>query len=345
VARALELRLSGEEQRRLRKSHTNNTEAFEAYIKCRYFWNKRTPGGLRKGLEYAQQAIDLDPAYAPAYVGLADSYSLLGAQHSVLRPAEVFPKAQAAAERALEIDPNLAEGYASLGFVNCCSKRDWQASERNLRRAIELKPNYPTAHHWYGEILAVAGRFEESKAALARALALDPLSLAISTDLGATYYYAREYDSAVEQLREALEIDAGFVRAHLIMAAVEEQRGEFEEATARLRRVVEFSGDDAVVLSILAHSLAVAGKTQEARRLAVELQERAAQRYLSACNLAMIATGLLDFDDAYRWLERAFKEGDVNLIWLGVEPRFDPLRGDSRFQDLLRRVGLPLAHG
>ena len=341
VVRELELELSGSERRHLRKNYTDNPDAFRAYIKGRYFWSRRTPDGLRKGLEYAQQAVALDPTYAAAYVGMADTYNLLGAQHSVMPPGEAFPKARAAAERALEIEPTMAEAYASLGFVAYCLDWDWNASESHFRKAIELKPNYPTAHHWYGEFLSSVGRFEESVASLRRALALDPLSLAVSTDLGATFYYARDYERGGEELRKALEVDSGFVRAHLVFGAVQEQKGKHAEAVASLRRASELSQRDPVILSSLAHALAVAGEAREARAILKELRQLEEGRYVPPYGLALIHTGLGEREKAYSWLEKAFELRDINLLWLGVNPRFDALRADTEFKELLRRVRIP----
>jgi DNA-binding winged helix-turn-helix (wHTH) protein/tetratricopeptide (TPR) repeat protein len=343
VARRLEVELSGAERRHLRKNYTDDPEAFRAYIKGRYFWNRRTPEGLHKGLEYAQRAVALDPAYAPAYVGIADAYNLLGAQHSVIRPGEAFPKARAAAERALEIDPTMAEAYASLGFVAYCYEWDWGAAEAHFQRAFELKPNYPTAHHWYGEFLSSAGRFEEALASLRHALDLDPLSLAVDTDLGTVFYYARDYARAAEELGKALEVDAGFVRAHLVLGAVREQQGRHEEAVASLRRAAELSGQDPVVLSSLAHGLAVSGQTGEARALLEELRQSEGRRYVPPYGLALVHAGLGEREEALRWLWKAFDLREPNLLWLGVHPRFDPLRPDAGFEELVRRVGAPAA--
>jgi DNA-binding winged helix-turn-helix (wHTH) protein/Flp pilus assembly protein TadD len=344
VVRELELKLSSAEKTRLKKNYTDNPEALHAFIKGRYFWNRRTTGALKKGLEYAQQAIALDPAYAAAYVGIADTYNLLGAQHSVLSPKEAFPKARAAAQRALEIDPDMAEAYASIGFVNYCFDWDRESSENNFRKAIELKPNYPTAHHWYGEFLATTGRFTEAVAEMRQALTLDPLSLAILTDLGATFYYEREYHRSERALSEAIAVDPNFVRAHLVLAAVQEQKGEYDEAIASLRRASTLAEKDPVILSAMAHACAIAGKTREARRVLKELRQLSERRYLPPCSIALIYAGLGEMEAAHSWLEKAFEVRDMNLVWLKVNPRFDPLRSDAGFKELLRRVGAPPAN-
>lgn len=341
VTQTLELKLTGEERRRLRKSYTDSPEAFHLYIKGRYFWNKRTPDGVRKALEYAQQAIAVDPTYAPAYVGLADSFNLLGAQHGVLPPRDAFPKARVAATRALEIDDTFAEAYSSLGFLTCCYDWDWPAAEGLFRKALDLKPNYPTAAHWYGELLVTAGRFEEGVALLRRALELDPLSAPISTDLAACLYYARQYEASAEQLHKTLEIDSTFLRAHIISGAIHERLGEFEQAVAVLRRACEVSGNDPVILSSLAHALAAGGRAGEARELLGMLLRLSEHRYIPPCNVAVIHIGLDEKESAFEWLEKAYAERDMQLVWLLVNPRFDPLRGDERFDELLGRVGFP----
>jgi DNA-binding winged helix-turn-helix (wHTH) protein/tetratricopeptide (TPR) repeat protein len=338
VVRRLELELSGSEQKQLRKNYTVNPEAFRAYIKGRYFWNRRTPEGLRKGLEYGREAVALDPAYAAAYVALADTYNLLGAQHSVMPPGEAFPKARAAAERALEIDPQLAEAYASLAFGAYCFDWDWSAAESHFQTAIDLKPNYATAHHWYGEFLSAARRFEESIASLRHALALDPLSLAMSTDLGATFYYARDYERSEEELRKTLEVDEGFVRAHLILGAVREQQGRHALAVASLRRASELSSGDPVILASLAHACALNGQTREARKILKELRAESARRYIPPYSMALIHTGLGEREQAYEWLGKAVELRDINVLWLASNPRFDALREETGFTELLRRV-------
>ena len=338
VVRSLALKLSGDEQRQLAKSYTDNPEAFQIYIKGRYFWNQRTIEGIRKGLDYAQQAIALDPTYAPAYVGLADSYNLLGGQHSVLPPRESFPKARAAVLRALEIDERLAEAYASLAFINWCFEWDYAAAEQNYLKAIALKPNYPTAHHWYGELLITAGRFEEGLVQLQMAQELDPLSLAINADLAAAFYYARRYDRSENQLENLLDLNPNFIRARVILAKVWEEKREFSKALEMMRSAVELSGDEAVTISAVAHTLAVAGQPRAANKILEELQRATKHQYVSAANVAAVYVALDQKELAFEWLERAFENQDIYLIWLKVNPVFDPLRSDPRFAKLLKRV-------
>ncbi|HEV7397836.1 MAG TPA: winged helix-turn-helix domain-containing protein [Pyrinomonadaceae bacterium] len=338
VVHALALQLSGEERRQIKTSYTDSPEAFQLYLKGRYFWNQRTAEGLRKALQYAQQAIDLEPTYANAYVGLADSYNLLGAQHSVLPPRESFPRARAAALRALEIDPQMAEAYASLGFVDCCYGWDWNAAEQNYLKTIELKPNYPTAHHWYGELLTILGRAEESAAHLQLAQESDPLSLAINADNAAASYYAREYKKSEGQLCNLLELNPRFVRAHVVLGKVYTQQGKYDEALQALQQAVTLSGSDHVALSSLAYTQALAGQSAEARRTLEELKALATRRYLSAGSIALIHAALGETETAFEWLEKAFTNRDIEMVWLKVDPVFDPLRGDERLTELTRRV-------
>ena len=342
VVNSLALELSREEQRQLRSSYTDCPEAFQLYIKGRYFWNLRTPEGLRKALEYSQQAVAIDPTYAPAYVGLADSYNLLGAQHAVLAPMESFPKARAAALRALEIDAKFAEAYASLGFINCYYGWDWTSAEHNYQKAIELKPNYPTAHHWYGELLTTLSRFSEAARELQMAQQLDPLSLAINADLAASFFYSRQYDRSARQLHNLLELNPNFMRAHLLLGLVYQQEGKPEKALDTLRRAVELSSDDPVNLSALGYVLGIAGNTYEARKMIGVLRKLAIQRYVPACSLAAVFIGLGDTDSAFASLEKALEDRDIELSWLKVNPIYDSLRTDSRFLKLMSQVAASL---
>lgn len=338
VVHSLELQLSGEERKQIKKSYTDSPEAFQLYLKCRYYWNQRTADGLRKSLEYAQQAIDIEPTYAPAYVGLADSFSLLGAQHSVLPPRESFPRARAAAQRALEIDPMMAEAYASLGFIECCYAWDWAAAEKNYLKAIALKPNYPTAHHWYGELLTILGRAGEASGQLQMAQEFDPLSMAINADNAASSYYARQYEKSEAQLCNLLELNSKFVRAQVLLGKVYTQQGKHDQALETLQHALSLSPMDHVTLSTLARTQAVAGKVNEARQTLDELKTLATRRYLSSGSIALIYASLGETDVAFEWLNKAFENRDIEMIWLKVDPVFDPLRSDTRFADLVKRV-------
>lgn len=338
VMRALALQLTTAEKKLLTKRYTESPEAFQLYIKGRHFWNKRTVEGLKRGMGYAQQAIDIDPTYTMAYIGVADSYNLL-AGYAGLAPKENFPKAKAAALRAQEIDDTLAEAETSLGFVAYRYEWDWDEAEERFRRAIRLRPDYPTGHHWYGEFLATQGRFPESISELERAQQLDPLSLPINTDLGQSFFFAGQYDSAIEQMHKTLEMDRSFVRAEIILGAAYEQQGMYTEAIAALTRARAVAGANPLAMGGLGHIYAVAGKRELALEALEELKQLASERYVSAYNIAIIYAGLSDDEQALEWLGKAFENRDVWLVWLGVNPRFAGLRRDARFTELLRRIG------
>jgi TolB-like protein/Tfp pilus assembly protein PilF len=339
VAQALALKLSGEEQRQINKKYTHNTVAFQLYIKGRYFWNQRTAEALKKGMGYAQQAIAIDPLYAPGYVGLADTYNLL-AGHAGLDPRETFPKAKAAAMRALEIDDELPEAYASLAFTNYRYEWDWVVAEENFLRAIRLKPNYATAHHWYGEFLACMGRFDESLAALKIAHDLDPLSLPVNTDVAQSLYFARRYDECEAKLHQTLEMDPSFVRAQIILGAALEQMERYEEAAAVLARAVELSERNVLAMSGQGYVYARMGKKKLAQEILDYLEELSLHQYVSAYHLSVIYAGLRQKQKTLANLERAHAEKAVFLVWLNVNPRFDFLRSESRFAELVRSIGL-----
>jgi serine/threonine-protein kinase len=340
VSEKLRVRLSGEERKRVVRHYTDNPEAYELYLKGRYYWNKRTTEGLNKGIEFFQQAIELDPIYALAYSGLADSYNLLNT-YGVLSAKEAFPKAKAAAMTALKIDDTLAEAHASLAGV-LDSTQDSSGAERELRRAIELNPNYATAHHWYGNFLQERGRFDEALVEVKRAQELDPLSLIIRVDVGDTLYLARRYDQAIEQFRRTLELDPNFYRAHLDLGQAYLQKKMYEEAIAETQKASDLSGKSSWALASLGHIYAAAGRRSEAQKVLDELMQRAKQVYVPPYFIALVYTGLGEKDRAFEWLDKAHEEQG---LWIGMgfpyDPMLDGLRGDPRFQDLTRRVGLP----
>ncbi len=339
ISEKLRLRLTGEEKKRLTKRYTENTEAYQAYLKGRYSWNKRTEEGLLKGVDYFQQAIDKDPNYALAYVGLADCYGLLGIWGPP-RPAEAFPRAKAAALKAVEIGDTLGEAHTSLAWINFVFDWDWAGAEREYRRAFELNPSYATAHQWYAHYLMWMGRLEEAKAEMKRAQELDPLSLVINTELAYPFYYAGQYDQAIQQGRRALELDPNFYRAHWLLGLVYEQKGMFGEAIAELQRAASLSGRTPIIFAALGHAYAVAGKRGEAQKVLDELREVSKRRYVPSYHVAQIYVGLGEKQQALAWLEKAYQERS----WvppLRFDPSFDGLRSDPRFADLLRRIGLP----
>ena len=338
VSNKLRARLSGAEQARVNKSYTENPEAYQLYLKGRYFWNKRTGEALTQSIGYFNQAIERDPNYALAYAGLADAYVLIPV-YSDGSPREFLPKAKAAAQKALEIDDTLAEAHTSLANALYF---DWSFAEadREFRRAIELNPNYPTAHHWYGQYLRTAGRFDEAIAEVKRAQELDPLSLIINSDLGGNYITARQYDKAIEQLRKTIEMDQSFPVAHGTLGDAYVLKGLFPEAIAEYKRAQQLRGGVAKQVAV-GYALAASGQRAEVLKMLDQLKETAKTQYVSPYDFALLYTGLGDKEQAFQWLERGYQDHSMDMTDLKTNPFFDPLRSDPRFADLVRRVGLP----
>jgi TolB-like protein/Tfp pilus assembly protein PilF len=311
-------------------------EAYDLYLKGRYFWNKRTPQGFQRAVGYFQQAIEKDPNYARAYAGLADSYALMSV-YNMGPPREITPKARAAGLRAVELDERLAEAHASLAVIAQNYDWDWQTVEKEYRRAIELDPNYPTAHHWYAESLALEGRFDEAFVEIERARQLDPLSLIIAADYGAILYFSRQYDRAIEQFRTVLDMEPNFPRAHMLELAYV-QKGRYAQALADIEkwRRVE---DNPWSWTMLAYVYGRSGQQVEARRALEKLEELNRRRETDALSIAVAHVGIGDKEKAIAWLQKAYAEHSISTA-LKVDPIFDPLRSDPRFQELMRRVGL-----
>jgi eukaryotic-like serine/threonine-protein kinase len=335
----LRLRLSAEQKKKLTKRYTENSDAYYLYIRGRYYWNKRTTEGLRRGIEYFQEAIEKDPGYALAYSGLADSYDILPF-YSVMTPKEAYPKARAAAMKALEIDESLAETHASLAYALLNYDWDWVGSEREYKRSLELNPNYATGHHWYGLFLMVMGRHEEAVGELKRALEIDSLSLIINTKLGVAYYYGRKYDPATDQLRKTMELDPRFPLAHLYLGLSYEQLGRFQDAIAEFQKGLQL-GENPWFSACLIHAYGRSGRRLEAQKGLEELLESAKTKFVSPYFLAIAYSGLGNKDKAFEWLETAYRERADWMTYLKVDPELDSLRSDPRFADLQRRIGLP----
>jgi TolB-like protein/Tfp pilus assembly protein PilF len=316
-------------------------EAYDLYLKGRYFWNKRTAQGFQQAVECFQQAIAKDPNYARAYAGLADTYALMGSYY-LAPPNEVMPKARTAALKALQIDDGLAEAHTSLALIAEMYDWDWRTGEKEYRRAIQLNPNYATAHHWYAEFLAFQGRFDEALVETERARHLDPLSVIIAADRGAILYFSRQYDRAIEQFRAVLDMEPNFSRAHLIVYAYVE-KGRFADALAHIEtwRRIE---DGPWVPWVWASEVYVdrrSGQPMKAQQALAKLEHWNRHSHLDSVPiLAAAYVGMNDQNQALAWLQKAYEEHSGVLASLKVDPFFDPLRGDPRFQDLLRRVGL-----
>jgi Flp pilus assembly protein TadD len=317
-----------------------NREAYETYLKGRYFWNKRTGDGLKKAIEYFNRAVEIDPTYAGAYSGLADSYALAGDwEYGVLPPREALPLAKVAATKALALDPGLAEAHTSLAFALDLYGWDWEAAQAEYEAAIKLNPGYPTAHHWYAWHLMVTGRKNEGISELRKAESVDPLSLIISADIADALCIAHLYDESVRQSRRTLELDPNFAVAHYELGQALEQKHMHAEAIAEFQRAIELSGHTAAFDSNLAYVYAVSGRKEEATRILKDLEARQDQNASAAANIALIYVGLGEHDLAMDWLNKAY-EARFNPSIL-LRPIFDTLRSDARFQDLLRRIGLP----
>src|SRR5450631_793194 len=338
IANQIHITLTPGQQKKLPGRTNLDPEAYEAYLKGRYYWNKRTGDGLQKALIYFQQAINKDPTYGAAYSGLADCNSGL-AWHGFKSPAEALPKANAAALKAIEFDPRSAEAHASLGLV-LTHRWDWAGAEAEFRHALRLDPRYANAHHWYGDYLSIMGRHDEALLEARQALALDPLNLMIGTWVGRRYYLARKYELAIEQGRNTVELDANFSAAHLLLGENYVQVGMREQGLVELQTAASLSGNSPLYLAQVAVAHASAGRKTEAIRIIAQLQTIAGTRYVSPYGLAQIYAALNDKEQTFKWLQMAYDDGAVWLSYLAVDPVFDGVRSDQRFQDLLRRTHL-----
>lgn len=338
VAQALRVSVSSAEKELLTKHYTENSEAYQLYLKGRYFWNKRTGDGLKKGISYFNEAVEKDPSYALAYAGLADSYSLLS-DYNELPPKQAYPQARKAVMRALELDEQLAEGHATLAFINTTYDWDWLGAEREYRRAIELNPNYETAHQWYAEYLSGMGRHEEALAEIRRAKEINPVSLIINAVEAWILYHARQYDAAIAQGQKVVEMDPNFAEVYEYLKRSYDQKGMFKEAISARQMRRRLGGFDAEMTPALREAAtATSARVYWQKRLEQEMEE--SKRELNtAFDMAEIYAQLGEKDRALTWLVKAYEERYFMMMYLKVAPNLDPLRSDPRFADLLRRVG------
>jgi DNA-binding winged helix-turn-helix (wHTH) protein/TolB-like protein len=340
VAGALALELTGAQQRLLTRRDTSDSEAYQLYLRGRFFWNKRSRDGFERGVSYFRQAVERDPAYALAYAGLADSHIGLTYYHYA-SPQTAMPLARAAALKALEIDDSLAEAYASLAHVKTNYEWDWAEAERLWRRAMAIQPEYATAHQWFGmHYLTPMGRLEEAIAETRRAQQLDPLSAVFNAFVGATLYFARRYDEAIEECRKTIDLHPDFGVGHWYLGRAYLMQDRLPEALAELQKAVTLSGGSPLMKGTLGVGYARAGDRAAAERTLVELEQLRAESYASALDLADIHVALGDRERAFRWLDQAATERSFHLIYLKVWPELDPLREDPRFKALIRRLGL-----
>jgi DNA-binding winged helix-turn-helix (wHTH) protein/TolB-like protein/Tfp pilus assembly protein PilF len=338
VARALTLTLSSEEKQLLTKRYTENSEAYQLYLKGRYFWNKRTVEGLKKGINYFNQAVEKDPSYALAYVGLADSYSLLS-DYGGLPPKEAYPQAKKAAMQALELDDQLAEAHATLAYIKTGYDWDWPGAEIEYRRAIELNPNYETAHQWYGEYLSGMGRHQEAITEIRRAREINPASLIINAVEVSILCIAREYDQGIAQGQKALEMDPHFAEVYEYLKRCYDGKGMYKEAIAARqmrRKLAGVAPEETAAMRDAA--AATSARVYWQKRLKQEAEE-SKQGLSIGFEMAEIFAQLGEKDQAFAWLERAYEQRSFMMLYLKVAPNLDPLRSDPRFADLLRRVG------
>jgi TolB-like protein/DNA-binding winged helix-turn-helix (wHTH) protein/tetratricopeptide (TPR) repeat protein len=339
IAEEIHIELTSHERDVLKSVKAVNPDAYEAYLKGRYFWNKRTADGMKKAIDYFNQAIEKDPNYAQAYAGLTDAYALAGDwKYGVLAPKEAYPRAKAAAIRAIELDNTLGEAHISLAF--CLDGFDWNfaSAGKEFTRGIELSPGYATGYEWYGWHLASLGRNDEAVAEVKKAASLDPLSLIISSDLAEELLIAHRYDEATEQARKAINMDSFFAPAHYVLGQALVQKHMYQEAIAELQRAVELSEGSTAFAANLAYAYALSGKRNEAIKILNDLKNRSQNGFSNAPEIALVYVGLDQKDQATSWLEKAFEERFSP--WVLMRPAFDPLRSDPRFQDLLRRIGL-----
>jgi TolB-like protein/DNA-binding winged helix-turn-helix (wHTH) protein/Flp pilus assembly protein TadD len=342
ITSSLALRLTGADQKADARRYTNDAEAYQNYLKGRYFWNKRTEAGLRKGIEYFQKSVEHDPSYAPAYAGLADSYIIM-ANWRFAPAAEAYQNARAAALRALELDPQLAEAKTSLAYSTLLYQWDWNAAERGFREAIALNPNYASAHHFYSICLLTAGRQKEALAEIQRAQELDPLSLIITSVHGWIYYEGRQFDQATDYFTKTLDLDSQYVPALLDLGECYLRRGDTQKAMELFQKARAVDGETSRVLADMAQAYAVSGQRSEALKILSQLEHSSKARFVSPWDLSFVYAALGDHTKAMQLLEKATDEKVGWVVSLGVEPGFDSLRHDPRFEKLKQRVGIPAA--
>jgi len=340
IAEQVRINLNPQEQATLKSIKVVKPEAYESYLKGRYFWNKRTADGLKVALAYFNQSIEEDPTFARAYSGLADTYALLGDwEYAVMSPAEALPKAKAAAIKALELDSTLGEAHNSLAFSLDVFDWDLDSAGKEFRRAIELNPGYATAHQWYAAHLIVLGRNDEAIREMRKAESLDPLSLIMGADLAEFLVIAHSYDESIRESRKTIEMDPNFALAHNQLGQAYLQKHMLDDATAELLKAVQLSGNSPTCMANLARAYVASGRRSEAVALLNDLKRRSNSSYSHASEIAAVYVALADTDRAMSWLQRAYEERFNPSVLL--RPGFDPLRADPRFQDLLRRIGLP----
>jgi tetratricopeptide (TPR) repeat protein len=338
IADEIRVTLTAPDRARLTRARTADPDAYQAYSKGRFWWNKRTEEDLKKAIGFFQQAIDKDPNYALAYDGLADCWIPLG-WYGFVAPSEAFPRARDAITKALSLDHSLAEAHTSLAFVTVYYDRDWAGADREFRRAIELNPNYANGHHWYAEFLSLVGRHAQAIAESQRARELDPLSSIIDSWVSSRYYLARRYEDAIKEGRNAVDLGPDFAPAHLVLGYAYEQKGMLREAVTEFETASRLAAGSMYSAS-LSHALAGEGRRSEALNLFQVLRTTAKHRFVSSYDLAICEMGMGNKEQTLDLLKAAVQERSPRVAFIGVDPRFDELRADQRFAALLRSLGL-----
>jgi tetratricopeptide (TPR) repeat protein len=335
----LKLKLLREEKEKIFKRYTDDHEAYSLYLKGRYFWYRRYEGGLQKGLEYFQQAIEKDPSYALAHVGIADTFGSLGL-FSFMPPHQAYPRAKAAAKKALEIDPDLGEAYASLGWISMLYDWDWQSAEKQYQHSIKVNPYYAPAHLWYGMCLPIIGRFDESIAEMKKARELDPLEPLVNAMLAWSLYLARRFDEAIEHNRKVIALDPDFPIVYWYQAGCCSARKMWDEALMCAQKAVQLSGGAPFLLAALGFVYASAGKRDEALKVLERLTALSKSRYVSPLHIASVYIGLGEKDQVLENLEKAYTDRESMLVYIGSWPFFESVRSEPRFKALLKKMGL-----
>jgi TolB-like protein/Tfp pilus assembly protein PilF len=340
VAEALREHVLGGAPRREEPKATSSPEAYINYLRGRQFWNKRTDEDLKKSIEFFEAALKIDPNYAQAYTGLADSYAAL-ALLEFMAPNEAYPKAKGAVRSALSLDAHLSDAHTSLGLIRFQYDWDWQGAEEEFRTALDINPSYAPAHHFYADYLKAMGRFDEALLEIEKARELDPLSLAINTGVGHVLYLSRQYDKAIEEYKRAVELDPSFMATHVWFGRPYLEKGLFAEAIGELETAVRLSGESTLALAMLGHGLASAGRADEALKILEKLKERSKNQYVPSYWIAVIYNGFKDREQTMVWMWKAFEERSSWLVWSNVEPRFEWLRDDPDFAALMNAMKFP----
>jgi len=340
IADQLRAHITRQEEQVIASKPTKNIEAYDAYLRGRYFWNKRTSDGIKHAIEHFQQSIERDPDFALGHAGLADSYIAL-TFYNFAAPHETMPKAKESAIKALALDDTLAEAHASLAHILMNYDWNWSAAEKEFKRSIELTPDYATGHQWYAiHYLTATGRFEQAVQEMKKALELEPASLVMNTFMGATLYYAGRYDEAIDQCRKTIEMDPNFAVVHWHLGMAYEQKQALDAATEEFKKAIALSGGSPLMKATLVRACAESQKKHEANQMLNELNELSKQQYVSAYEVATIYVALGNNEQAFQLLEKGYAEHSFHLVYLNVSPQFKPIRSDRRFQDLMQRIGL-----